>query len=169
MLHSSYPKYLQMKRYTHLYVYMSIYGVYIRSIIMWKNKRCFWLTRNYEESLKIERNIRTKEEATDHIVQNEGVAPKADTKDRYLGNWKEPWDNLCGDWLGYPSMNSWVHSILLCLLFRGPTAPSVYAKKRARTRPALGWDLCVEELGPERQSSTLKDDNTLEGLGRPHT
>lgn len=34
-------------------------------------------------------NVRMKDEATDHIVQDEGVAPKADTKGRYARDWKE--------------------------------------------------------------------------------
>ena len=43
-----------------------------------------------------------EEEITDNIMQTERVPPKADAKGRYAGNWKEPWGNFCGDWLGYP-------------------------------------------------------------------
>lgn len=75
---------------------------------------------------------------------------KVDIKDRYFGNWKEFWDNLCGDWLGYFSMNSWVYSIFFCFFFRGFIVFLVYVKKRVRTRFVFGWDLCVEEFGFER-------------------
>lgn len=67
-----------------------------------------------------------KEEATDPILQNEWILPKADVKGRYTSNWKDPWDNSCDDWLGYPSRNSWAGR---GLFLQDPTVPPVYAKK----------------------------------------
>lgn len=42
-------------------------------------------------------------------MQTERVPPKADAKGSYAGNWKEPWGNFCGDWLGYPWMKFSTH------------------------------------------------------------